>query len=246
MKINKMDRRKFIYSVAAISAVSVLEPFAKKIITISNNNNRSETTMAKFELPALPYAYDALEPYIDKMTMEIHHTKHHNAYVTNLNKAVEGTEMEGKSLEELMANISKYPVAVRNNGGGHWNHSLFWTLMKKNGGGEPTGNLADAIKSSFGSFTEFKTQFNNAATTRFGSGWAWLVKQNGKLVIGSTPNQDNPLMDIAEIKGTPILGLDVWEHAYYLKYQNRRPEYIENWWNVVNWDKAAELFSKSK
>ena len=241
-----MDRRKFIYSVAAISAVSVLEPFAKKIITISNNNNRSETTMAKFELPALPYAYDALEPYIDKMTMEIHHTKHHNAYVTNLNKAVEGTEMEGKSLEELMANISKYPVAVRNNGGGHWNHSLFWTLMKKNGGGEPTGNLADAIKSSFGSFTEFKTQFNNAATTRFGSGWAWLVKQNGKLVIGSTPNQDNPLMDIAEIKGTPILGLDVWEHAYYLKYQNRRPEYIENWWNVVNWDKAAELFSKSK
>lgn len=241
-----MDRRKFIYSVAAISAVSVIEPFAKKIITISNNNNRSETTMAKFELPALPYAYDALEPYIDKMTMEIHHTKHHNAYVTNLNKAVEGTEMEGKSLEELMANISKYPVAVRNNGGGHWNHSLFWTLMKKNGGGEPTGNLADAIKSSFGSFTEFKTQFNNAATTRFGSGWAWLVKQNGKLVIGSTPNQDNPLMDIAEIKGTPILGLDVWEHAYYLKYQNRRPEYIENWWNVVNWDKAAELFSKSK
>ena len=192
--------------------------------------------MAKFELPALPYAYDALEPYIDKMTMEIHHTKHHNAYVTNLNKAVEGTEMEGKSLEELMANISKYPVAVRNNGGGHWNHSLFWTLMKKNGGGEPTGPLADAIKSTFGSFADFKTQFSNAGATRFGSGWAWLVKQNGKLVIGSTPNQDNPLMDVADIKGTPILGLDVWEHAYYLKYQNRRPEYIENWWNVINWE----------
>jgi Fe-Mn family superoxide dismutase len=241
-----MDRRKFIYSVAAISAVSVVEPFAKKIITISNNNNRSETTMAKFELPALPYAYDALEPYIDKMTMEIHHTKHHNAYVTNLNKAVEGTEMEGKSLEELMANISKYSVAVRNNGGGHWNHSMFWTLMKKNGGGEPTGTLADSIKSAFGSFTEFKTQFSNAATTRFGSGWAWLVKQNGKLVIGSTPNQDNPLMDISDLKGTPILGLDVWEHAYYLKYQNRRPEYIENWWNVINWDKVAELFSNAK
>ena len=202
--------------------------------------------MAKFELPALPYAYDALEPYIDKMTMEIHHTKHHNAYVTNLNKAVEGTEMEGKSLEELMANISKYPVAVRNNGGGHWNHSLFWTLMKKNGGGEPTGPLADAIKSSFGSFADFKTQFSNAGATRFGSGWAWLVKQNGKLVIGSTPNQDNPLMDVADIKGTPILGLDVWEHAYYLKYQNRRPEYIENWWNVINWSEAAKRFSEAK
>ncbi|MCU0414655.1 MAG: superoxide dismutase [Ignavibacteriaceae bacterium] len=202
--------------------------------------------MAKFELPALPYAYDALEPYIDKMTMEIHHTKHHNAYVTNLNKAVEGTEMEGKSLEDLMVNISKYPAAVRNNGGGHWNHSLFWTLMKKGGGGEPTGALADAIKSAFGSFSDFKSQFSNAGATRFGSGWAWLVKQNGKLVIGSTPNQDNPLMDVADIKGTPILGLDVWEHAYYLKYQNRRPEYIENWWNVINWDEAAKRFSEAK
>lgn len=241
-----MNRRKFIYSVAAISAVSVIEPYAKSLINLSNNKNRSEITMAKFELPALPYAYDALEPYIDKMTMEIHHTKHHNAYVTNLNKAIEGTEMEGKSLEELMANISKYPAAVRNNGGGHWNHSLFWTLMKKGGGGEPTGALADAIISAFGSFSEFKTQFSNAGATRFGSGWAWLVKQNGKLVIGSTPNQDNPLMDVSEIKGTPILGLDVWEHAYYLKYQNRRPEYIENWWNIINWDKAAELFSNAK
>jgi Fe-Mn family superoxide dismutase len=202
--------------------------------------------MGKFELPALPYAYDALEPYIDKMTMEIHHTKHHNAYVTNLNKAVEGTEMEGKSLEDLMVNISKYPAAVRNNGGGHWNHSLFWTLMKKGGGGEPTGALADAIKSAFGSFSDFKSQFSNAGATRFGSGWAWLVKQNGKLVIGSTPNQDNPLMDVADIKGTPILGLDVWEHAYYLKYQNRRPEYIENWWNVINWDEAAKRFSEAK
>jgi Fe-Mn family superoxide dismutase len=241
-----MNRRKFIYSVAAISAASALEPFAKTISNISNNKNRSESTMAKFELPALPYAYDALEPYIDKMTMEIHHTKHHNAYVTNLNKAVEGTEMESKSLEDLMTNISKYPVAVRNNGGGHWNHSMFWTLMKKGGGGEPTGLLADAIKSSFGSFADFKTQFSNAGATRFGSGWAWLVKQNGKLVIGSTPNQDNPLMDIADIKGTPILGLDVWEHAYYLKYQNRRPEYIENWWNVINWAEASKRFSEAK
>jgi Fe-Mn family superoxide dismutase len=241
-----MDRRKFIYSVAAISAASALEPIAKSLTNISNNKNRSESTMAKFELPALPYEYDALEPYIDKMTMEIHHSKHHNAYVTNLNKAIEGTEMEGKSLEDLMANISKHPVAVRNNGGGHWNHSMFWTLMKKNGGGEPTGPLADAIKSTFGSFADFKTQFSNAGATRFGSGWAWLVKQNGKLIIASTPNQDNPLMDVADIKGSPILGLDVWEHAYYLKYQNRRPEYIENWWNVINWAEASKRFSEAK
>lgn len=240
-----MNRRKFIYSVAAISAASTLEPFAKSILNISNKNERSNNLMAKFELPALPYAYDALEPYIDKMTMEIHHTKHHNAYVTNLNKAVEGTEMEGKSLEELFKSMSKHPAAVRNNGGGHWNHSLFWTLMKKGGGGEPSGVLSDAIKSSFGSFADFKTQFGNAGATRFGSGWAWLVVQNGKLVIGSTPNQDNPLMDVSDLKGTPILGLDVWEHAYYLKYQNRRPEYIENWWNVVNWDEVGKKFKEA-
>ncbi|MFI5237040.1 MAG: superoxide dismutase [Ignavibacteriales bacterium] len=202
--------------------------------------------MAKFELPALPYAYDALEPYIDKMTMDIHHNKHHNAYVTNLNKAVDGTEMATKTLDELVMNISKYPAAVRNNGGGHWNHSLFWTLMKNGGGGEPTGALADAIKSSFGSFAEFKTQFSNAGATRFGSGWAWLVVQNGKLAIGSTPNQDNPLMDVSDLKGTPVLGLDVWEHAYYLKYQNKRPDYIENWWNVVNWAEASKRFSEAK
>jgi superoxide dismutase, Fe-Mn family len=202
--------------------------------------------MANFELPKLPYEHDALEPYIDKTTMEIHHTKHHNAYVTNLNNAVKGTELEGKDLEELMKNISQYPAAVRNNGGGHYNHSLFWPLMKKNGGGLPSGKLIDAINSAFGSFEEFKKQFNTAATTRFGSGWAWLVVSNDKLVITSTPNQDNPLMDVAETKGTPVLGLDVWEHAYYLKYQNRRPEYIENWWNVVNWDEAARLFDKIK
>ena len=201
--------------------------------------------MAKFELPQLPYTYDALEPYIDKMTMEIHHSKHHNAYVTNLNKALEGTEHEGKSMEEMFAMMSKLPAAVRNNGGGHWNHSLFWTLMKQNGGGKPTGKIADAINSAFGSFDEFKTKFSTAATTRFGSGWAWLLVQDGKLVVSSTPNQDNPLMDLAEVKGTPVLGLDVWEHAYYLKYQNKRPDYIENWWNVVNWDKVNELFSKA-
>jgi superoxide dismutase, Fe-Mn family len=241
-----MNRRKFIYSVAAISAASAIEPFAKSIYNISNKNERSKNIMAKFELPALPYSYDALEPYIDKMTMEIHHDKHHAAYVNNLNKAVEGTEMATKTLDELIMNISKYPMAVRNNGGGHWNHSLFWTLMKKNGGGEPTGPLADSIKSSFGSFDEFKKQFSNAGATRFGSGWAWLVVQNGKLAIGSTPNQDNPLMDISDFKGTPVLGLDVWEHAYYLKYQNKRPEYIENWWNVINWAEASKRFSEAK
>jgi len=241
-----MKRRNFIYSVAAISVASVIEPLAKNLINLSNNKNRSELIMGKFELPALAYAYDALEPYIDKMTMEIHHTKHHNGYVTNLNKAVDGTDMAGKSLEELLKNISKHPVAVRNNGGGHWNHSLFWTLMKQNGGGEPTGALADAIKSTFGTFNDFKTQFSNAAATRFGSGWAWLVVQNGKLAIGSTPNQDNPLMDISDFKGTPILGLDVWEHAYYLKYQNRRPEYIDNWFNVINWAEVTKRFSEAK
>jgi Fe-Mn family superoxide dismutase len=202
--------------------------------------------MAKFELPALPYGYDALEPYIDKMTMEIHHGKHHGGYVNNLNKAVEGTALEGQSLEQLLKSVSKHPAAVRNNGGGHFNHSLFWTIMKKGGGGKPSGNLSSALNSAFGSFDEFKKQFSNAAATRFGSGWAWLIVQNGKLAICSTPNQDNPLMDVSECKGTPILGLDVWEHAYYLKYQNRRPEYIENWYNLINWDEVASRFSKAK
>lgn len=201
--------------------------------------------MGKFELPALPYDYNALEPFIDKMTMEIHHTKHHNGYVSKLNGAVEGTDMEGKSLDELLKNVSKHSTAVRNNGGGHYNHSLFWSIMKKDGGGNPSGALGDAINSSFNSFDEFKSQFGNAAATRFGSGWAWLVVQNGKLAIGSTPNQDNPVMDISEFKGTPILGLDVWEHAYYLKYQNRRPEYIENWWNTVNWEEVSKRFSEA-
>lgn len=239
-----MQRRKFIAALSSIPAISVIGKVENQLNKI-NNHIRSNNKMAKFELPQLPYSYDALEPYIDKMTMEIHHTKHHNAYVTNLNKAVEGTEFDGKSLEEMFKMISKVPVAVRNNGGGHWNHSLFWTLMKQNGGGNPTGKVADAITSAFGSFDEFKNKFNTAATTRFGSGWAWLLVQDGKLVVSSTPNQDNPLMDVADVKGTPILGLDVWEHAYYLKYQNRRPEYIDNWWNVVNWDKVNELFSKA-
>lgn len=202
--------------------------------------------MGKFELPSLPYDYDALEPSIDKQTMEIHHTKHHGGYVTKLNAAIEGTELADQSIEDILQNVSKHPVAVRNNGGGHYNHSLFWTIMKKNGGGNPSGDLANAINSSFGSFEQFKKQFSDAAGARFGSGWAWLISSDGKLEITSTPNQDNPLMDVAEKNGTPILGLDVWEHAYYLKYQNRRPEYIQNWWNVINWDAVAERYGKLK
>jgi Fe-Mn family superoxide dismutase len=202
--------------------------------------------MGKFELPSLPYAYDALEPSIDKQTMEIHHTKHHGGYVSKLNAAIEGSELADKSIEDILKNVSKHSAAVRNNGGGHYNHSLFWTIMKKNGGGNPSGDLANAINSSFGSFEQFKKQFNDAAANRFGSGWAWLISSSGKLEITSTPNQDNPLMDVSEKKGTPILGLDVWEHAYYLKYQNRRPEYIENWWNVVNWNAVADRFKKVK
>lgn len=200
-----------------------------------------------FELPKLPYPSDALEPHIDARTMEIHHGKHHNAYVTNLNKAIEGTDMANMSLEELMATISKRPVAVRNNGGGHYNHSLFWETLSPKGGGEPSGELAAAIKNKFGSFDKFKEEFSNAAATRFGSGWAWLaVDNNGELFVTSTANQDNPLMDVVEKQGTPILGLDVWEHAYYLKYQNLRPDYIKAFWNVVGWDKVAEKYKEAK
>ncbi|MEQ7798216.1 superoxide dismutase [Pedobacter sp. ASV1-7] len=199
-----------------------------------------------FELPALPYATDALEPHIDKQTMEIHHGKHHQAYVTNLNKALEGKPEATQSIEEIIKNISKFPAAVRNNGGGHYNHSLFWEVIGPNKGGEPKGELADAINAAFGSFADFKTKFAEAGVTRFGSGWAWLsVGADKKLVVSSTPNQDNPLMDIAEVKGTPILGMDVWEHAYYLKYQNRRPDYIAAFWSVVNWDAVAERFKKA-
>lgn len=196
-----------------------------------------------FELPALSYASDALEPFIDKTTMEIHHGKHHNAYVTNLNAALAGTDAEKLSIEEILKNISKYPAPVRNNGGGHFNHSFFWKLLKKNNGAGPSGELASAIDKAFGSFDKFKEEFAKAATTRFGSGWAWLIKkEDGSLAITSSPNQDNPLMDVAEVKGTPVLGLDVWEHAYYLNYQNRRPDYITAFWNVVNWDEVTKNF----
>lgn len=192
-----------------------------------------------FELPNLPYAFNALEPNIDARTMEIHHGKHHQAYITNLNNAIAGTDAASMSIEDICKHISKYPMPVRNNGGGHYNHSLFWTVMKQNGGGNPTGDVAAAIDAAFGSFDEFKTKFNTAGATRFGSGWAWLiVGADKKLAVTSTPNQDNPLMDIAEVKGTPILGCDVWEHAYYLNYQNRRPDYMTAWWNVINWDEV--------
>lgn len=196
-----------------------------------------------FTLPALPYAFNALEPHIDARTMEIHHGKHHNTYVTNLNNAIAGTDAEKLSIEEICKNISNYPAAVRNNGGGHYNHSLFWTVLGAKSGA-PSGALSEAINSAFGTLDEFKTKFAAAATGRFGSGWAWLIKDgSGKLSITSTANQDNPLMDVAEAKGTPILGLDVWEHAYYLNYQNKRPDYITAFWNVVNWDEVAKRFA---
>ena len=198
-------------------------------------------------VPPLPYAFDALEPYIDKQTMEIHHDKHHAAYVTNLNKALEGhADLQALSIEELVAQLNRVPesirTAVRNNGGGHLNHSMFWKMMKKGGGGEPTGAVGEGIKAAFGSFADFKTKFAQAGATRFGSGWAWLLVKDGKLVVESTANQDNPITD----GGKPVLGVDVWEHAYYLKYQNRRPDYIEAWWNVVNWDDVNQNYAAAK
>jgi len=214
---------------------------------MSQATSQGAAAPAAFVVPPLPYAFDALEPYIDAKTMEIHHDKHHGAYVTNLNKALEGhADLQKLSVEQLIAQIDRVPenirTAVRNNGGGHANHSMFWKIMKKGGGGEPHGELGDAIKSAFGSIADFKTKFNQAATTRFGSGWAWLFFKDGKLTIESTPNQDNPLMS----GGKPVMGLDVWEHAYYLKYQNRRPEYIDAWWNLVNWDEITKNFGAAK
>jgi Fe-Mn family superoxide dismutase len=216
-----------------------LNDFNFKRLTLNFNN------MA-FELPSLPYAYDALEPNIDARTMEIHYTKHHNGYVTNLNNAIAGTDLEGKSLEELLK-IAGSNTAVRNNGGGHFNHSLFWSILSPNGGGAPTGELAGAINAKFGSFEAFKETFNKAAATRFGSGWAWLcIDTKKELCVCSSPNQDNPMMDVAECPGTPILGLDVWEHAYYLNYQNRRPDYITAFWNVVNWEEVSKRYAAAK
>ncbi|MHC1775196.1 MAG: superoxide dismutase [Lentimicrobium sp.] len=199
-----------------------------------------------FEFPALPYAYDALEPHIDKLTMEIHHTKHHKAYFDKFTAAIQGTESESKSLEEIFSNISKAPVAVRNNGGGFYNHNLFWQILSPTGGGLPTGKLAEAIDQKFGSFEDFKTKFNDAAANRFGSGWAWLsVNPDKSLCVCSSANQDNPLMDVHDCPGKPVLGLDVWEHAYYLKYQNRRPDYINAFWSLVNWEKVSENYREA-
>ena len=214
---------------------------------LENNIINLNIEIMAFQLPALAYATDALEPHIDKMTMEIHHGKHHQAYVDNVNKALAGTDGENHKIEDLMKSISKYPMPVRNNGGGHFNHTLYWSVMSPNGGGAPAGDLAKAIDAAFGSFDEFKKKFAEAGMTRFGSGWSWLsVSSDGKLQVSSTPNQDNPLMDIAEVKGTPILGMDVWEHAYYLKYQNKRADYVAAFMNVVNWDAVADRFEKAK
>jgi len=236
-----MNRTDFLRTLAGSTfAVTALgnQAFAE-----SSNEILAET--APFKQAALPYDFGALEPSIDKLTMEIHYGKHHAAYVKNLNDAVKGTEFEKKSLEEIIKSAGKAPAAIRNNGGGHWNHTFFWEVMGPKNSGAPTGAVGDAINAQFGTLDKFKEEFAKAATTRFGSGWAWLVAKDGKLAVSSTPNQDNPLMDVAEVKGTPILGLDVWEHAYYLHYQNKRPDYIKAFWDVVNWNKVAEKLKKA-
>lgn len=248
------NRRDFIKkSALALGAIAVTSAIGKTL-TAAELIEKENILLdgGKYTLPALPYAYDALEPHIDKLTMEIHHSKHHKAYVDNMNKALETVDGNllgsPQTFENIFDKVAKLPAALRNNAGGHYNHSLFWSLMKPNGGGEPKGKLADAIKTTFGSFDEFKKQFADAGMKRFGSGWAWLVKtKEGKLVITSTPNQDNPLMNLEsiEVKGAPVLALDVWEHAYYLKNQNKRADYIASWWNVVNWETAEKLYSSS-
>ncbi len=224
-----------------ILAIMVI-PFAGYSQKNNNKKNIAMTTINKLEFHNLPYAYDALEPFIDKMTMEIHHSRHHKAYYDNMMNTVKGTDMESKTLEEVFANMSKYPAAVRNNGGGYYNHNLYWEVMKVNGG-KPSAKLEAAIVKTFGSMDELKKQFTDAGKTRFGSGWAWLsVDKDGNLFVSSTPNQDNPLMDVADKKGTPILGMDVWEHAYYLKFQNKRPDYTEAFWSVINWEAVSKKY----
>ena len=237
------SRRKFLYKSSLLTLAGIgSQLFSKNIMALKPVE---KFFSEGFILPGLPYGYDALEPFIDSMTMEIHHKKHHQAYVDNLNKALAAADVKG-SLEEILKNISKYSPAIRNNAGGHWNHSFFWKLMKA-GGGFPDGKIVKVIEDSFGTIDSFKTQMEEAGLKRFGSGWSWLiVDANKKLVIGSTPNQDNPLMDVSELKGTPILGIDVWEHAYYLKYQNRRPDYLKAFWNVVNWSEVAKNYEAAK
>jgi len=250
---NTNSRRDFLKKSALVSAgVFIGSSIANHAYASSNKSLLKILSLnvdGQYTLPKLPYAYDALEPHIDKMTMEIHHGKHHQAYVTNLNKGLESLDSSllefSKTMESIFLNMSKFPDVIRNNGGGHFNHTLFWNMMHPNGGGEPKGKLGLAIKSTFGSFEDFKKQFGEVAIKRFGSGWAWLVVTDGKLTITSTANQDNPLMDIPSVvvKGKPILALDVWEHAYYLKNQNRRADYIASFWNVVNWDTAESMFN---
>jgi len=231
-----------------ITLSSCQQPEKKAENATRNNENVQQLTNMTMKdglhtLPALPYAYDALEPHFDARTMEIHHTKHHQAYITNLNNAIQGTELQGKPLEEIFITMSKHSMVVRNNGGGHWNHTFFWEILGPDSKGKPSGKLLSAIEAKFGSFESFKEEFAKAGMTRFGSGWAWLsVDATGQLVVSSTPNQDNPLMDVADVKGTPILGLDVWEHAYYLLYQNRRADFINSFWNVVNWDAVEQRY----
>ena len=233
---HKLPRRKFIKAAGMTVAGSLLLSKTGALF------GQEALAAPHFSLPALPYKFNALEPYIDALTMEIHHSRHHKAYVDNLNKAVADNKSEEHSLGKLLASVSKYPAAVRNNGGGHYNHSFFWKLLKPNGGGVPKGNLWDAMESVYGTFETFQAKFNDAALGRFGSGWAWLTVHEGKLTIGSTPNQDCPLMDVSELKGKPVLALDVWEHAYYLKYQNMRKDYVNAWWNLLDWDQAEKNF----
>jgi superoxide dismutase, Fe-Mn family len=239
----KNNRRDFIKKGTLLTmGAAGISMFGNKVFS----NIIAPVETSPFTLPPLPYDYAALEPHIDTMTMQIHHDKHHAAYVTNLNKALVENKMENVKLEELFMKASSLPPAIRNNGGGHWNHSMFWKIMKPGGGGTPSGEISDAINAAYGTFDEFKNKFNDAGMKRFGSGWAWLVTQNGKLNIGSTPNQDNPLMDVSELKGTPILCLDIWEHAYYLHYQNKRADYVTAWWNLVNWEEVSKRYAQAK
>ena len=237
----KSSRRKFLQQTLKVTALATVgSPLILRAESGSPASENYETGDLQFSQVTLPYAYNALEPYIDATTMDIHYNKHHTAYIKNVNEAIAGESITYSTEKDFFASASKLSMKARNNGGGAWNHNFFWQVMKPNSGGTPSGKVLDAIQSSFGSFEKFKESFSQAGVSRFGSGWAWLVKDGHALKIGSTPNQDNPLMDISELKGTPLLALDVWEHAYYLKYQNKRAEYIANWWNVVNWDEVAK------
>jgi Fe-Mn family superoxide dismutase len=243
----KTSRREFMQSALKATVVTAGSlPFlfkstqAKAKGLVFGKQEEQDIAALQFSQITLPYPYNALEPNIDGMTMDIHYTKHHAAYIKNVNEAIAAENISFATEQEFFSNASKLSAKARNNGGGAWNHNFFWQVMKPNGGGVPTGKVADAINGAFGSFDKFKEQFSQAGITRFGSGWAWLVNDNGKLKVGSTPNQDNPLMDVGDLHGTPLLALDVWEHAYYIKYQNKRAEYVGNWWNVVNWDEVAK------